>query len=124
MRELHGRSPDSRADMPTWKRMGVTSAIATLVSIPIASWVLHSAGAGHGSYGPARIAFPWAVLALPIAWSFPWLSTYFVAFLQFPLYGLYLGWSWSRGQEGRGTLIIAVSHVAGIVLSLWLVPSP
>lgn len=77
-----------------------------------------SAGAGHGSYLPVMVLFPFAMLLSGfLELSFP----YFIAFsaVQFPIYGVFVGQGSVKGRFGFSLLLVLLVHgiaVAGVFL--------
>ena len=78
------------------------------------------AGAGHGTYLPAKLLFPYTMLSTVLFGS---ISDSFViiAVVQFPVYGLILGLAARTYNFGFAAKVIAVVHVVCSVLCLLLV---
>ena len=83
---------------------------ASLVVTPIALLLgMGSAGAGHGDYRLAMILFPYTLLS-----TFPFNSItppfIVLAVIQFPFYGLALGYANERGRLVSMSLLLSVVH--------------
>jgi hypothetical protein len=76
------------------------------------AWI--SAGAGHGTYGMARVFYPYSMLLVRLTGS---LTTplLVLAVTQFPMYGCVLGLSVSHPRMRHALLILFALHVAAVV---------
>jgi hypothetical protein len=84
--------------------------IALLVVTPIALLLgVGSAGAGHGDYRLAMILFPYTLLSTTI---FNSITTPFIiiAIIQFPFYGLAVGYANEKGRLVSMSILLCVVH--------------
>ncbi len=89
--------------------------IASLAVTPVALLLgVGSAGAGHGNYRLAMILFPYTLLSTSF---FDSITPPFIilAIIQFPLYGLALGYANEKGRLVSMSMVLCVVH--GIVLA-------
>jgi hypothetical protein len=91
--------------------------IAMCVIAPFAFLVgAASVGAGPGNYMPAVLLFPFSML-LTAAIGFSWIPFMLIAVVQFPLYGLALGYANERGHLfGRAFVLIAIHALAAFLV--------
>lgn len=68
-----------------------------------------SGGAGHGDYRLAMMLFPYTMLSTAIFDSItvPFIA---LAIIQFPLYGVALGYANQRGRFGWVAILLGVVH--------------
>jgi hypothetical protein len=83
----------------------ITTAGMTIVAAFIA---LQAIGIGHGSYVPAALLFPFALLTAFVIHHADWLLMT-VALSQFPIYGTVLGRAWLRDRLPRATMAVTMS---------------
>ena len=84
--------------------------IASLVVTPIALLLgIGSAGAGHGDYRLAMILFPYTLLPTSL---FNSITPPFIilAIIQFPIYGLVLGYANERGRLVSMLILLSIVH--------------
>lgn len=84
--------------------------IVSLVVTPIALLLgVGSAGAGHGDYRLAMMLFPYTMLSTAVFESItvPFIA---LAIVQFPLYGVVLGYANQKGCFGWVTILLGVVH--------------
>ena len=84
--------------------------IISLLVTPIALLLgIGSAGAGHGDYRLAMILFPYIMLSTSL---FNSITPPFIilAIIQFPVYGLVLGYADERGRLVSMSILLAVVH--------------
>lgn len=84
--------------------------IVSLVVTPIALLLgVGSAGAGHGDYRLAMMLFPYTMLSTAVFDSItvPFIA---LAIIQFPLYGVVLGYANQKGRFGWVTILLGVVH--------------
>jgi hypothetical protein len=74
---------------------------------------LVSAGAGHGHYLAAWLFFPWAML-IGLADGSIGVVAVSVALVQFPLYGLAIGYCGQKGKAAFTACMIGLLHLMGI----------
>ncbi len=88
-----------------------------LIALPLVLLCVFAAGAGHGTYLPAKACFPITMLSAHI---FESITVPFIVFalLQFPAYGIVLGYSRSHNRLAVCMKIIVILH---IVLALFAV---
>jgi hypothetical protein len=84
--------------------------IVSLILTPIALLLgVGSAGAGHGDYRLAMLLFPYTMLSTAVfdSITFPFIV---LAIIQFPLYGIALGYANQRGRFGLFAILVGVVH--------------
>lgn len=84
--------------------------IVSLVLTPIALLLgVGSGGAGHGDYRLAMMLFPYTMLSTAI---FDSITVPFIALavIQFPLYGVALGYANQKARFGLVAILIGVVH--------------
>ncbi len=89
--------------------------VASLIVTPIALLLgVGSAGAGHGDYRLAMILFPYTLLSTAV---FDSITPPFIilAIIQFPLYGVALGYANEKGRLVSMAILLCVIH--GIALT-------
>jgi hypothetical protein len=92
------------------QKIGV-SIITTVGVTAVASFIaLQAAGIGLGSYIPAALLFPFALLAAFVIHHADWLLMK-LALSQFPIYRLVLGRAWLRGRLPSAAVSVTVVHV-------------
>lgn len=109
------RIPDTgRLDRRFW-----TPVVIGVVLTPLIWWFSVSAmAAGHGTFAPFTVAFPYAVLVGSL-WEH-WMIELVLVFGQFPLYGILVGGIW-RGLTPRLLGAVAlVLHVGAVWTSFAL----
>jgi len=87
-----------------------------MVGIPLAAIAVFACGAGHGSYLPMRVFFPFTMFS---AFLFGTITAPFVVIglVQFPLYGFLLGRSF-RLDSFRGWLVgVLLAHLLAVTLT-------
>jgi hypothetical protein len=92
-------------------------ALGVLITIPCLWLVVFAAGAGHGTYAPAKLLFPLAMLAPVFRQSLttPWIIA---AILQFPAYGLILGRMYYSRRFRLSVACVALLHLFVAAISL------
>lgn len=92
-------------------------ALGVLVALPCAFVAAAAAGAGHGTYLPARLFFPITMLSTSLCGPItaPFIA---VALLQFPIYGLALGYCHRASRLRRGLAALSAVHFIAVTLSL------
>ena len=92
-------------------------ALGALVALPCAFLAVTAAGAGHGSYLPARLLFPFTMLSTLLYGPF---TTPFIlaALIQFPLYGLVLGCCHRASRLAHGLLALCATHLVAVTVVL------
>ncbi len=84
--------------------------IASLIVTPIALLLgIGSAGAGHGDYRLAMVLFPYTMLSTTI---FNSITAPFIllAIIQFPLYGVILGYASEKGRFVSVLILLCLVH--------------
>ena len=72
--------------------------------------VFSASGAGHGTYAPARILFPYSMLSVGFG-NYIYFPYTIIGFIQFPLYGFILV-GMSRTKYLKITIIaLAIAHI-------------
>ena len=92
----------------------------SIIVTPIALvFGLFSAGGGHGNYVLARILFPWTMLSTASTDSItdPFFA---LAVAQFPIYGVALAVASLAGRERHASILLAIVHIIGVILSFLL----
>ena len=94
--------------------------LGVVVAAPLLFICIFAAGAGHGTYLPAKIFFPITMLSCLL---FSSITAPFAIFavLQFPLYGLILGHSKSHGRSAFIRTFLISVHIALSLLAIFLV---
>ena len=78
------------------------------------------AGAGHGTYLPAKVLFTYTMLSTVHLESISGLFL-IIALVQYPVYGLILGWAAKTHNFRFAFGMIATLHVSGAVLCFLLI---
>lgn len=73
-----------------------------------------SMGAGHGDYVEAKVLFPYTMLLTQLVFGAVALPLIVLAFVQFPLYGWFIGAAPARRARVLRTVILAVIHAVAI----------
>jgi hypothetical protein len=84
--------------------------IASAIVTPIALFVgVASGGVGHGDYLAAMILFPYTMLSAAVfdSITFPFII---LAIVQFPLYGVALGYANEKDRLGLMIVLLCVLH--------------
>ena len=84
-------------------------AIGTVICFPCLLLAVFAAGGGHGTYLPAKILFPFAMLATVFGRSVT-LFYAVLALLQFPIYGLLLGAAFRSRRFLLCVIILSCAH--------------
>lgn len=94
-------------------------ALGILVALPCAFIAAAAGGAGHGTYLPARLFFPFTMLSTLICGpvTAPFIA---VALLQFPFHGVVLGFCHRASRLRHGLLSVVAVHLVAVTLSLVL----
>ena len=73
-----------------------------------------SAGAGHGTYGMARVSYPYSMLLVRLTGS---LTTplLVLAVAQYPIYGCLLGLGLTQSKMRHAVLVLFAVHVSAVV---------
>lgn len=81
-----------------------------------AAW--YAAGAGHGTYGPAALLFPYTMLSTRFI---PGLSALFVVvgLIQYPLYGLFVACASNSDKRTKIIGVIFVVHALTAVAAYY-----
>lgn len=88
--------------------------IASLIVTPVALLLgVGSAGAGHGDYRLAMLLFPYTLLSAAL---FDSITPLFIllAIIQFPLYGVALGYANEKGRLVPVAILLCLAHVAAV----------
>ena len=93
------------------QKIGVSAAITAGVTTIAAFVALQAMGIGHGSYVPAALLFPFALLTAFIVHHTDWILMT-VALLQFPIYGVVIGRAWLRDRLPKAAIVVSILHVA------------
>ena len=91
--------------------------VALVVTPPALLLGIGSAGAGHGDYFWAKILFPYTMLSTVLFESItvPFLV---LAIVQFPLYGLSLGYAKGKRRLAGRAAVLLSAHLLAVVLVL------
>jgi hypothetical protein len=87
------------------------SIVFTFLAIPICMFAM---GAGHGTYLPATLIFPTAMLIAILAGQINSIAM-LVALIQYPLYALILNNMKSNQSRGIAASIIVAVHIGSII---------
>lgn len=93
-----------------------------VISCPAFIAALLSMGGGHGHYSAARIFFPGPMLLTLIEGQIGAICLVF-ALLQFPLYGLTLGWCFVRENYLPAAVLLALHVVATLACFSGAIPN-
>ena len=92
------------------QKIGV-SVVATAGVTAVAAFVtLRAMGIGHGSYVPAALLFPFAMIPAFFINDTDWLIMT-LALLQFPIYGTFIGRAWLSARLPRTALAVSIVHI-------------
>src|SRR5688572_27711113 len=94
--------------------------IASLIVTPIALLLgIGSAGAGHGDYRLAMILFPYTLLSASV---FDSITPPFIilAIIQFPIYGVALGYAHEKGRLLSMSIVLCVVHSIALATMFWV----
>ncbi|HEY8751798.1 MAG TPA: hypothetical protein VIM11_27705 [Tepidisphaeraceae bacterium] len=80
-----------------------------LLTLPALLLAFISARAGHGHYGFARAVFPFSMLATLLTGNYISLPLIIAGLLQFPLYGLVIGFSVAQ-RNWIWLVVIIIAH--------------
>src|ERR1051326_330702 len=91
--------------------------IASLIATPICLFLgLASAGAGHGDYILATILFPYSILLIfAFGLMLPPFITVTLAIIQFPTYGIILGFAKEKKQIRSWAVLLLAVHVLAVI---------
>lgn len=91
----------------------------TLWTVPILFFVVLLMGGGHGSYVPAILIFPFALLSFPL---FDELTIPFaiLGILQYPIYGFLIDRIIMANQRQWPILLICIVHIMLAIVILLL----
>ena len=102
-----------------YRAVGLGALVGLAVSVPTILACIFAAGAGHGTYGPAIVCCPYTMLlALPLR-TIAGLPT-IVAVLQFPAYGIGVGWSLAKPRAWLIWLALTAVHLVVAVVTFVL----
>lgn len=102
--------------MTATKAISISVGVSILIGAAILLTVLPEF-AGKGRYDKSAFWFPYAFLTLHLLDSYALLLPLMLG--QFPAYGWFYGWSWSKHQENRATIWLLSTHlVLGISSSV------
>jgi hypothetical protein len=102
-----------RSSSPAFKSVVFGATLGLLLEVVALFAAFISAGAGHGEYIAARALFPASMLLTLIDGHIGPLSLGF-ALVQFPLYGVLIGWAQARGAY-RPAAIMGSLHLAAAI---------
>jgi len=111
-----------RAEKRRPRERSAAAAIGALFSLPVTIVAMFlaiaSGGAGHGDYVIARALFPIPILATLLDHGTIDLPILALALLQFPLYGVIIGWSLATSRRAAiiGTASLLSLHAAAAAL--------
>jgi len=119
---LGNRERAQRGSRPLQSLLSFGPIIGSLVITPSALMLaIVSAGAGHGSYLPAKVLFPYTMLSTHLSGK---ISTTFLALaiMQFPLYGVILTVAARFGIRSFliMCLFILLAHVGAVTMCFWI----
>jgi hypothetical protein len=85
-------------------------ALGVLVAVPAVMAAVASGGAGHGNYVAARALFPAPMLLTLFEGDRVGAFSVVVGLLQFPIYGMLLGWSIVR-KNWVPAIVVTLAHI-------------
>src|SRR5438067_12360599 len=88
-----------------------------LVSFAALAVALVAACGGHGSYLPAKILFPYAML-ITLRWSRVTTLAAALAFIQMPLYGAVIGAAAYRKRRAKALLSLVIMHLLSALVCI------
>ncbi len=94
--------------------------VSTVVGVLALAFAFLFAGAGHGTYLPAKLLFPYTMLSTALLGLIPD-ALVAIAVVQFPIYGLILGLAAKTHNFGFAARLIAIIHVVFSFLCLLLI---
>jgi hypothetical protein len=103
----------------TTRRQVIGAILGVVIGSAAGCVLLFCAGAGHGSYLPAKLLFPLPMALTGITGSIT-RPLLIIAGLQYPLYGLLVGWLIGRNQVRRAMLLLLGIHLCGLALGMSL----
>jgi hypothetical protein len=98
-------------------KIGLVATATLIVAIAALGACFLSAGVGHGSYLPFAILFPYSFLTSVALGGGIDAGSGALALVQFPFYGVTLGYAWFRGGLGRRTSWILATHLLAAAAS-------
>jgi hypothetical protein len=91
-----------------------------LVVAGVAGWAaLSAAGAGHGTYQPAALLFPYTMVIAALVGSIP-AAALAIAAGQYPAYGVLIA---QARRPGSKMLAVVAAHAVVAAVAVWLVTS-
>ena len=97
--------------------------IVSIIATPLALLLgLASAGVGHGSYRAAMVLFPYTMLSATVFDSIT-IPFIILALVQFPLYGVALGYANERGRTTSVAILLVVLHSVAVAALFLIVRS-
>jgi len=103
----------SDSSRPALRSVVAGAVLGLLVELPAVLAAIISSGAGHGDYFAARALFPLPMLLTLVEGSIGVLSITLIL-LQFPIYGVLLGWARVR-NAGLPVLVVALLHLGATI---------
>lgn len=98
-------------------------ALGVVVGIPAVMAAAASGGAGHGGYVAARALFPVPMLLTLLQGDSIGAFSIVVGLLQFPIYGLLLGWSIARRSWVPVVMILVIHMIAASACFAGILPN-
>jgi len=111
-----GISAVAERTKPTWRGVRTGALIGAAVGVFSITLAFAMAGAGHGSYGAAKVLFPYSMFVAMRVTHYITIPLQLVAAAQYPLYGIALGLAGGRRKQWLRTLLVV--HSAAFVLCL------
>jgi hypothetical protein len=104
-----------------WKAAVIGFAFGSSFALPALVLAVMSSGAGHGDYFAARLLYPVSILLTLVEGRIGVVSMA-VGLLQFPAYGVLLGWAHVRGKHLPVAVVALVHLIAAMACFSGLVP--
>jgi len=102
---------------PPRKLFGGLATLLSLLATPLLLFtVVLAAGGGHGTYGLAKMLFPWTMMSTAVTKSItqPFIV---LGIAQYPVYGIILDWARANGRFKPAALTLLATHFSAMMLA-------
>jgi len=93
---------------------------ATVGGVLAAFFALIAAGAGHGTYVPAKTFFPWTMLLTTMSGDTITTFGMALALVEFPAYAMILG---GLQRKRSAVLVLTIVHCVAVLAALAFLPN-
>ena len=94
-----------------------TSIAVGILLTPVAIYLaVLSGGMGHGDYALARVLFPYSMLLTRVTGDTISPGLIGLAFAQFPLYGVAIGWATTRNRTWQVVAPLTLFHLVAVAV--------